>query len=406
MKNRSSMTIQTGKGTISLKHLLAIWSISAIASLPGLAISPILDDLHTIFPHSSELELQLVSSLPSLLIIPFVLLAGKLTEGRERWPILMGGLALFLMSGVGCLLSHSLRALLVWSCVMGIGAGMVIPLSTGLVAAYFTGDWRVRQLGYASAINNLTLVGATLLTSYLATRSWHLPFLVYLLPAISMVLCLTLRNQPEMPEPNESLQLRQRQIDGRRLMAMMALYLFITYAVLVVSFDSSFHVAAYHIDAHFSGWLIAAFFLAIMLPGLVLNSIIRRLRSSTNQLALLLTAFGLAVMGYAHSEVLLMVGAISAGLGYGVMQPIIYDKTATIAPPHQATLALSCVMAMNYLAVLIAPLLLSATHEVLHLHGEAAGFRLNALLVALLFIVASFHRKGFALGLDERYFVQ
>ncbi|MBQ2392800.1 MAG: MFS transporter, partial [Alistipes sp.] len=113
------MTIQTGKGTISLKHLLAIWSISAIASLPGLAISPILDDLHTIFPHSSELELQLVSSLPSLLIIPFVLLAGKLTEGRERWPILMGGLALFLMSGVGCLLSHSLRALLVWSCVMG-----------------------------------------------------------------------------------------------------------------------------------------------------------------------------------------------------------------------------------------------------------------------------------------------
>ena len=52
---------------------------------------------------------------------------------------------------------------------LGIGAGMVIPLSTGLVVDYFTGDYRVRQLGYSSAINNLTLVIATVVTGYLPT---------------------------------------------------------------------------------------------------------------------------------------------------------------------------------------------------------------------------------------------
>ena len=43
------MKINTGKGTIPLTALVAIWSISAIISLPGLAISPILEDLDKIW---------------------------------------------------------------------------------------------------------------------------------------------------------------------------------------------------------------------------------------------------------------------------------------------------------------------------------------------------------------------
>ena len=39
------MKIKTGKGTIPLITLIAIWSISALTSLPGLAVSPILGDL-------------------------------------------------------------------------------------------------------------------------------------------------------------------------------------------------------------------------------------------------------------------------------------------------------------------------------------------------------------------------
>jgi RNA polymerase sigma-70 factor (ECF subfamily) len=52
--------------------------------LPGLAVSPILGDLNTIFPSASDLEIQMLTSLPSLLIIPFVLLSGKLSVGRDK----------------------------------------------------------------------------------------------------------------------------------------------------------------------------------------------------------------------------------------------------------------------------------------------------------------------------------
>ena len=49
------MKIQTGRGTISLITLIAIWSVSALTSLPGLAVSPILGDLTKIFPEATDL---------------------------------------------------------------------------------------------------------------------------------------------------------------------------------------------------------------------------------------------------------------------------------------------------------------------------------------------------------------
>ncbi len=400
------MQIKTGKGSISLLVLLAIWSVSAVSSLPGLAISPILGDLTRIFHHATNLEIQLLTSLPSLLIIPFVLLAGKLSEGRKQLGILMAGLALFFLSGVACLLARSMEALILISCVLGIGAGMVIPLSTGLVVEYFTGDYRIRQLGYSSAINNLTLVLATALAGYLADINWHLPFLVYTLPGIALLLCLSLHRQPSVEEPKESLQRQQQHIDSRKLVGLMLLYFLITYAVLVITYDIDFLVDSYHIASSYAGVLISMFFLAIMLPGLFINHLIRALRSSTNLLALVLMVLGLALVGYFHTKSLLMAGVLLTGFGYGIMQPIIYDKAATIAPPRSATLALSFVMAMNYLAVMVCPFILTLAHDLFRMHNEVFAFRMNAALLLVVAIAASFQRKAFVLGLDERYFVK
>ena len=182
------MKIQTGRGTIPLITLIAIWSISALTSLPGLAVSPILGDLTKIFPKATDLDIQMLTSLPSLLIIPFILLGGKLTEKVDYVRVLKVGLWLFAASGVLYLISNRMWQLIVVSALLGIGSGLIIPLSTGLVSRYFVGTYRVKQFGLSSAITNFTLVIATAVTGYLAEVSWHLPFLVYLLPLVSILL--------------------------------------------------------------------------------------------------------------------------------------------------------------------------------------------------------------------------
>ena len=281
---------------------------------------------------------------------------------------------------------------------------MVIPLSTGLVVDYFTGDYRVRQLGYSSAINNLTLVIATVVTGYLADVDWHLPFLVYTLPGISLALSFFLKGRRSDPEPEQSIQLRHKRIDRGKLAGLMLFYFFVTYAVLAVAFYASFLIDDYKIDSSFSGVLISLFFLAIMLPGLFIDRIIGLLKRNVNLVSLGLVCAGLLCVGIFRGKAMLVVGALLTGFGYGVMQPVVYDKAATIAPPRSATLALSFVMAMNYLAVMVCPFIVDLFRHLFHTHSDRFPFFFNAALVLVVALVTWRRRGNFTLGLDESYY--
>ena len=354
------MKIQTGRGTIPLIILIGIWSISALTSLPGLAVSPILGDLKTIFPDSSELDIQMLTSLPSLLIIPFILLSGKLTEKINYILILQIGLAIFALSGVLYLLSNKMWQLIAVSGILGVGAGIIVPLSTGLISKFFYGPYRVKQFGLSSAITNVTLVIATSITGVLAESHWHLPFIVYLLPIASIFLSFSLyknmkRSQaaakanptvdnnsnatPDATIPPDVLKSKYG-INVKHLLSIMGLYGMITYICIIVSFNLPFLMQEYHLDSGKSGLMISLFFLAVMAPGFFLNYIIKYTKCNTILINLILVAIGLAVVWIFRSEWLIAIGCIFMGFGYGVIQPLLYEKTTTTALPKKATLAL------------------------------------------------------------------
>lgn len=360
------MKINTGQGTIPLITLIGIWSVSALTSLPGLAVSPILGELSTIFPHATELDIQMLTSLPSLLIIPFVLLAGKLAEKRDFIRLLRVGLWLFAASGVLYLFSSRMWQLMAVSALLGIGAGLIIPLSTGLISRYFTGEYRVRQFGYSSAITNMTLVVATAVTGYLAEVHWRLPFAVYLLPLISLVLSaylkkdaasVTIKQAAVIIPPIQSTPVISGKygIHIRHLVQLMLFYGLVTYVVLAVTFNLPFLMEAHHFSSGNSGLMISLFFLAIMAPGFMLDSLVKLLGNKTKLYSLLAIAIGLLLIWISPTEWLIVPGCILVGLGYGIIQPLIYDKTVDTAIPQKTTLALAFVMVMNYLAILLSP---------------------------------------------------
>ena len=402
-KNSIIMLIKTGKGTITLTALVAIWSISAIVSLPGLAVSPILDDIDKIFPKAGELEVSMLESLPSLMIIPFMLLAGRWSVKRNKIRMLVIGTSIFLLSGIGCMLSRTLLELIITSTILGIGAGIIIPLSTGFIVDYFTGDRRVRQLGISSAVNNLTLVVATTAVGYLADIEWHLAFAVYLLPAITLLLIPALSHSRPEPEPSDGAQNRQTSLNRRMIAGLMLFYFAITYLSLIVTFNTSYLTEQSGMSSSDAGIIISLFFLAIMAPGFILDSIVRWLGKGVNLWSLIVMGIGLVIMSTPHPTfVRLSFGAILVGLGYGVMQPIIYDKAATNAPPHLATLALSLVMVVNYLAILVAPFIIEIIDKLFHTSSHEFAYLVNGVLslVIALFTLATF-RHNRVLGSDD-----
>lgn len=400
------MKINTGQGTIPLITLIGIWSVSALTSLPGLAVSPILGELSTIFPHATELDIQMLTSLPSLLIIPFVLLAGKLAEKRDFIRLLRVGLWLFAASGVLYLFSSRMWQLMAVSALLGIGAGLIIPLSTGLISRYFTGEYRVRQFGYSSAITNMTLVVATAVTGYLAEVHWRLPFAVYLLPLISLVLSaylkkdaasVTIKQAAAIIPPIQSTPVISGKygIHIRHLVQLMLFYGLVTYVVLAVTFNLPFLMEAHHFSSGNSGLMISLFFLAIMAPGFMLDSLVRLLGNKTKLYSLLAIAIGLLLIWISPTEWLIVPGCILVGLGYGIIQPLIYDKTVDTAIPQKTTLALAFVMVMNYLAILLSPFITDFFQWIFHTGSQEFPFIFNLCITILIMYWAYAKKEEF-----------
>lgn len=400
------MKINTGQGTIPLITLIGIWSVSALTSLPGLAVSPILGELSTIFPHATELDIQMLTSLPSLLIIPFVLLAGKLAEKRDFIRLLRVGLWLFAASGVLYLFSSRMWQLMAVSALFGIGAGLIIPLSTGLISRYFTGEYRVRQFGYSSAITNMTLVVATAVTGYLAEVHWRLPFAVYLLPLISLVLSaylkkdtasVTIKQAAAIIPPIQSTPVISGKygIHIRHLVQLMLFYGLVTYVVLAVTFNLPFLMEAHHFSSGNSGLMISLFFLAIMAPGFMLDSLVKLLGNKTKLYSLLAIATGLLLIWISPTEWLIVPGCILVGLGYGIIQPLIYDKTVDTATPQKTTLALAFVMVMNYLAILLSPFITDFFQWIFHTGSQEFPFIFNLCITILIMYWAYAKKEEF-----------
>lgn len=458
------MRIETGRGTIPLITLISVWTISAMISLPGLAVSPILGSLTKIFPHATDIEIQMLSSIPSLMIIPFILLSGYLSTGYDKVKILVIGLIIYILSGVACIFAKSITMLIILSTILGIGAGMIIPLSTGFIAQLFTGRYRTAQLGISSSIANLSLVVATFLTGWLAQVNWHLPFVVYLFPVITLIMSpyldeskkkLIETHDPAHPSPTakkmglgdktsnrtgtvqvatttpasapsssaastpsvgraakatpstatvrvqaseepSTIVPAGKNYNIKALTGVMILYFIAGYAALTVIFNLPFVILHHKLESSVTGTLMAVFYLAIMTPGFFMNRIRTIVGRYSVMLSMLLITAGLLVIFFSPHIVLIGLGVVLTGLGYGFIQPFVYDKATQTSLPKKSIIALAYVMAVNYLTIVIAPFIISGLSRIF---GESsnvlAPFMISSAIALAVAIWAAVRNKHF-----------
>ena len=373
-----------------------------VTSLPGLAISPILGDLKNIFKDASDLELQMLESLPSFIIVPFILLAGRLSLRINKKRILIIGLSIFFGCSVIYPFSNSLWLLLLVSALLGVGAGMVIPFSTGLIADNFTKRYRTRQLGIASAITNISLVFATFLAGVLASINWRYAFLVYCLSGISLLFAFKLNSTPPaVPQSDKHSNDTPVTTNHNWPIALMFLYYFITFIVLTVPFNLSIYMETLKFkDPDISGTFISIFFLAMTIPGLFINNIIGWLRGYTNVYSAAAIALGFVLFIVTGGPILLTIGVLLIGIGYGCMQPIIYDKTSTSITESHATFALALVMAMNYIAIITYPFILEILQEIFSTDASYFPFLLSTILACIFAVFTYLKRNTNTLGMQ------
>lgn len=408
--------IQTGKGTISLLTLLAIWSVSLVINLPGLAISPLLGKLHLVFPKAPVIEVQLLEVFPNFFIIPFILLSGRLAGSKNKVALLLAGLGIFLASGVAYLFSESLTLLIVWSCTLGIGGGLVIPLSVGLIADNFSGRRRMVQMGLQSGISNMTVVVATLIVGVLATRGWHLPFLVYLVAIIPLAFLPFLSPRaldnnkgktdatPSAPAPDSSIGACDVSPGNRvaDLWAVMTAYFVITFCCIAISYYLPLRMQTLGMTDTQTGIATSMLYLFMTIPGFCLGRIVGATRDATAHICYLLMCAGLALVAFVPNFAAFCCGVTLVGLGYGTMQPIFYNKAAVLSADRgDSTRTVSYVMSANYVSVAATPFIIDGVCSLLKVGPETHAYVIAMVVMAALVVVGIFCRRTFLFCVEK-----
>ncbi len=176
----------------------AILSVSFLLML-RLTISPALAEIGKAFPSIAQGTLMMMVALPSLIAIPFGLVSGLVAHLLRKKVVLYVGLAFFILGGIGPMFVSDFGAILALRCFLGAGTGLFLPLATGLIADFFSGEERNAMIGFQSTAVAVGNIATSMLAGALAVVSYKLSFLIYAFGFITLGL-VALR-MPEPPKP-------------------------------------------------------------------------------------------------------------------------------------------------------------------------------------------------------------
>lgn len=401
--------VSDGKGSIPLISLIALLSVSLTVNLPGLAVSPLMGKLADLFPTASQLQIQLLTLLPNLVIIPMILVAGRLATVKYQTTVLAIGLSLFLLAGVLYIFADSMAMLVGLGALLGIGCGLIVPIAAGLLSEWFYGREKTRVLGYKSGTSNGIVILATVFVGWAASVSWHAAFSVYLVPVIPLLLLPFMTNSYILSHRREAAA--QTQVAATTaheqeaaafkkplltLGGLILLYVGLTATSMVFTYYLPFTMKHYGLSTTEVGVATAMFYVTAMLGGFTLVYFLKLTRRTALYVCIAIMAAGLLMLGLLHTSATYITGVLLIGLGYGFFQPIIYNKTTRIAPtPAASTKFFSYVLAGNYLAISAVPLIVELFQKIFDNHTPNFPYLLNAALLGVIFAIGILKRRSF-----------
>jgi EmrB/QacA subfamily drug resistance transporter len=183
------------------------WWMLGVTCLSVVVVSLDLTILNIALPdisaglHADTGDLQWLVDAYSLVFAGVMLPAGMIGDRVGRKRLLLVGLAVFLAASVWCALSVSAGELIAARAVMGLGAGVVFPLSLAVVSAGFGNDERPTAIGILTAGVALALpLGPVLGGVLLQHFSWHSVFWINV-PVAALTLAAGAVLMPESRNP-------------------------------------------------------------------------------------------------------------------------------------------------------------------------------------------------------------
>lgn len=378
---------------MSKKLRISILSLSLLTVMTVSAVAPALGVIQEAFQGVKPLYIKLILTLPAIILIPISLISGKLVQFYSKKKIIMIGLLLYLIGGVGAGFSENIFQLLSFRILLGMGLGLILPLSTGLIADFYDGSQRAKMMGYSTAVNNLGGVIATLLSGILAAISWRYIFAIYLISGIVFTLIsLFLEDQPL------SVKEKGRREKMNSNVWKIALSIFMIYVIFgAVPTNLSLFLVEFQLgQSGASGILIALLTFSSFMAGLLFFKISKLLKTLKIVIPLLIMFIGFLILSYTLNIILIGVAIICIGIGLGLLLPTFMLATTKAVSKDQTSYALAIVSSSMFFGQFISPIFTAFLQNIMNSTSTRIAFYTSSILALISILIAVLNRsKGF-----------
>ena len=372
-----------------------ILSMSLLTVMAGAAIAPALGVIKAHFSDAPELLVQFIVSIPALFIIITNLFFLNISRHYGTRAIALFGLVLYVLAGAGCFLASDIYVLLVLRALLGVSVGLVMPLSTGLLAYYYPPEQQAHLMGLSAAMNQMGGVVATLLAGLLSAIGWRWAFLVYLLGLIAVVMVavylpddhLGSANKRGIPfQPRQLLKFHPS-VNGM-LLLMMIFFIYPTNFAITAEEQAGLGLQA-------TTLLMVGLDLFAFFVGLVFGQLMNIFRESIKYFAPVFFLIGYTLFASAHSVLPLLVGAVFTGFANGVGVPYLNTIASIKGGHNSATTVMPLLSAALYLGQFLSPIVVTPLSRLIFGDNDVAGCYKIGIALCLVFLAQVYSTRHY-----------
>ena len=344
---------------------VSILSLSLLTVMAGAAVAPALGVIREYFADSDQLFVQMIISMPALFIVLTNLFFGRLAKKFGARTLVITGLMLYTVGGCAAGLFDSIGLVLAMRALVGIGVGIIMPLSTGLLSYYFPPERQEGLMGWSSAMNQMGGVAATLISGLLANISWRLSFLVYLMGLISIVLCLAFMPNDLIGAAYPAKEKGSSGAFWKYYTHIIAMFLLMTAFFLYPANFAIVTAAEGIIPAMYTSVIMAGMDLVAFFGGLLFVSVKKLCGGYTKYAAPVLFTLGYVLLAFTDGGWAgVLIGSACVGFANGCGVPCIISAASKAAGRSAATTVMPLISAALYLAQFISPVALSLVRDI------------------------------------------
>ncbi|MGE4273923.1 MAG: MFS transporter [Desulfitobacterium sp.] len=321
-----------------------VLAVSAMG-MGAMVTNPVLADIMKAFPDIDPTTIMLISGLPSLFVVIFAPIYGKLTQYLPKKTLFAIASLCFAVGGIMPAFLSNFTLILAMRCLLGVGLGFLLPMAADLISDFFDGHERETMMGFQSAFTSIGGIMYQLAGGFLGSYGWNYAFYAYIIGVIIFfAVHLTL------PEPERKVipQGEKMKMPSRVYTSFFSLFAFQIILFILMNNAAVMLDGEKMGDAASIGLALTLMTVGGLIGGFFAGKVMRILKEYTFSILYLLCAAGFGIGYTSHTLLQFFVATTMIGLSMGVLVPSYWVKLSVSVPPPLVALAISIgVSAMN-----------------------------------------------------------